>query len=73
MLTMEGETKRRKNHISHNASLKTILSLWRRHVTTSFRNGCDGGTNVASADVSEIKPVISVLCRSRVRFRADGT
>ena len=64
-----GLIQRRKRHFSHDASLPTILSNLLRSRDPSFQNGCDGGTSVASAYVSEIKAVISVLRQSRVCFQ----
>ena len=57
-----GQRKRRKRHFSHDASLPTILSNLLRSRDPSFQNGCDGGTSVASANVSEIKAVIYLYC-----------
>ena len=51
--------QRRTNHIAHNASLPTILSNCRCHMTSSFQNGLDGGTSAASANVRISKMLYS--------------
>ena len=56
-------------HISHDTSLRTILSTMKYHVIFSFQNGRKQGHTVAGGTIPNSKPSLLLLRR----FKVDGT
>ncbi len=54
-------------HISHDASLQTILSTEARHVTWSFHHGRARGDVLASSAVPRLEPSLPLLHRFELR------